>query len=52
MMRCGEHADFGTMTLLMQDELGGLEVKDTEDGWIKATPIPGAILVSSIDTLS
>ena len=25
-IRCGEHTDYGTMTLLMQDESGGLEV--------------------------
>ena len=26
-VRCGEHSDYGTLTLLFQDLIGGLEVK-------------------------
>ena len=26
-VRCGEHSDYGTVTLLLQDDIGGLEVK-------------------------
>jgi isopenicillin N synthase-like dioxygenase len=26
-VRCGEHSDYGTLTLLFQDTSGGLEVK-------------------------
>ena len=25
-VRCGEHSDYGTITLLLQDDMGGLEV--------------------------
>ncbi len=43
--RCADHFDYGTVTLLFQDDLGGLEVKDVGDGWIKAPPVKDAILV-------
>ena len=36
----GEHTDYGLLTLLAQDENGGLQVK-TPRGWIEAPPIPG-----------
>jgi len=42
----GEHADFGSITLLIQDEIGGLQVKKTDGRWIEAKPIEGTILVS------
>ncbi len=43
--RCGEHFDYGTLTFLVQDDIGGLEVKSRGEGWIRARPIPGTILV-------
>ncbi|XP_021958689.2 UPF0676 protein C1494.01 [Folsomia candida] len=45
-IRCGEHADWGTITLLFQDMVGGLEVKRLDGSWIEATPIEGSILVN------
>ncbi len=45
LIRCGDHFDYGTITLLFQDSMGGLEVKDMGEGWIKAPPIEGCILV-------
>lgn len=46
----GEHTDYGLLTLLAQDEHGGLEVR-TEAGWIEAPPIPGALICNIGDML-
>ena len=48
MTRCGEHSDYGTITLLYQDQLGGLEVKGVGGCWIQADPLPGCLLVNVI----
>ncbi len=46
----GEHTDYGLLTLLAQDENGGLEVK-TPQGWIEAPPIAGALVCNIGDML-
>jgi len=46
----GEHTDYGLLTLLAQDDIGGLEVK-TAGGWINAPPIPGALVCNIGDML-
>jgi len=46
----GEHTDYGLLTLLAQDEVGGLEVK-TPRGWIAAPPIAGALVCNIGDML-
>ncbi|XP_065566440.1 uncharacterized protein LOC136031088 [Artemia franciscana] len=50
-MRCGEHTDYGTFTLLFQDNIGGLEVLTKNKQWVEAKPIPGALLVNVGDLL-
>lgn len=46
----GEHTDYGLLTLLAQDENGGLQVK-TPTGWIEAPPIDGALVCNIGDML-
>jgi isopenicillin N synthase-like dioxygenase len=46
----GEHTDYGLLTLLAQDENGGLEVK-TPGGWIAAPPVDGALVCNIGDML-
>ena len=48
----GPHTDFGTLTVLCQDDVGGLQVQDVQGEWIEAPPIPGTLLVNVGDLLS
>ena len=46
------HTDFGCITLLWQDDSGGLEVLERQSKtWIPATPIPGTLVVNVADLL-
>lgn len=46
----GEHTDYGLLTLLRQDDVGGLQVR-TSAGWVDATPLPGAFVCNVGDML-
>jgi len=46
----GEHTDYGLLTILKQDDCGGLQVK-TRTGWIEAPPIPNTFVCNLGDML-
>ncbi len=46
----GEHTDYGLLTLLLQDESGGLQVK-VGSSWLDAPPLPGSFVVNIGDML-
>lgn len=50
-IRLGEHSDYGTITLLFQDDIGGLEVDIPGTGFVPATPIPGTVVVNIGDLM-
>ncbi|KAF8192449.1 hypothetical protein BJ912DRAFT_261402 [Pholiota molesta] len=51
--RAGAHSDYGTLTLLFQDSVGGLEVKNPHTGeFVPATPIPDTVVVNVGDLLA
>lgn len=46
----GEHTDYGLLTLLKQDDCGGLEVK-TSQGWLSVPPAPRTFVCNLGDML-
>ncbi len=47
----GHHTDPGVLTLLLQDDTGGLQAESREHGWIDVEPRPGTIVVNLADTM-
>ncbi|ONH91446.1 hypothetical protein PRUPE_8G115100 [Prunus persica] len=48
----GRHKDSGALTVLAQDEVGGLEVKRKRDGeWIQVKPTPNAYIINVGDII-
>ena len=47
-----EHTDFGLLTILCQDSVGGLQIKGLDGQWFHAPPIEGTLIVNVADLLS
>ncbi|WP_256330314.1 isopenicillin N synthase family oxygenase [Variovorax sp. YR216] len=46
----GEHTDYGLLTILHQDDVGGLQVR-TPEGWIEAPPVANSFVCNIGDML-
>ena len=50
-IRLGEHSDYGSITFVFQDNIGGLEVNILGKGYVPASPIPGTVVVNIGDLM-
>lgn len=48
---CGAHTDWGALTLLAQDDAGGLQVRGRGGEWINVAPVEGAFVVNIGDLM-
>ncbi|TCR16041.1 2OG-Fe(II) oxygenase family protein [Streptomyces sp. BK205] len=48
----GRHSDYEAVTILAQDDVGGLQIRDPEGEWINVPPIEGAFVINAGDMLT
>jgi isopenicillin N synthase-like dioxygenase len=51
-LRAGAHTDYGTLTILRQDTVGGLEVLDAAGQWAGVESVPGAFVINIGDLMA
>ncbi|WP_170428528.1 isopenicillin N synthase family dioxygenase [Ruegeria arenilitoris] len=47
----GAHTDYGNLTILAQDDVGGLQVMNREGNWVEGSPIPGTFVINIGDLI-
>ncbi|CAL4917934.1 unnamed protein product [Urochloa decumbens] len=48
----GRHKDAGALTILYQDDVGGLDVRRRSDGeWVRVKPVPGSFIINVGDLI-
>ncbi len=48
---CGAHTDWGGITVLAQDDAGGLQLQSLGGEWIEAEPVEGSVVVNLGDLM-
>lgn len=49
--RAGTHTDYNSITMLLQDDVGGLQVLNSANQWIDVKPVPNSIIVNTGDLM-
>lgn len=47
-----EHSDYGLVSILAQDEVGGLQLRNADGEWIAAPPLPGSFVCNLGDAMA
>ncbi|KAK3513723.1 hypothetical protein QTP70_028751, partial [Hemibagrus guttatus] len=50
-LRCGEHSDYGSISLVFQNQQEGLQVLNRKGKFISAPSIPGTVLINIADMM-
>lgn len=50
-MGIGAHTDYGSLTVLAQDDVGGLQVMNRDGVWVEGPPIPGTFVINIGDLI-